>query len=218
MSQPIVNGHIVRIRYVWERNGGHVYVCRTYRIQARPAGSTTLEVAYVADKQMAPVLCSVIGPAWNYQGSWCRRLLPAWDGSPDETVNNGPYATLPIGDTLPSQVCSLLHLFSDVSVSRHHGKMYLPSPTDIESNNGQPTATHLTALAGVCTQLVATHTAIPPGFGNILSIRACVGVGTPSGVRLVTSANPGLHFGTQRRRAMASKSPTSAPFDSTSVS
>jgi len=205
MAQPIVNGSIVLGRFVWEKEGHHAFVCRRFRISPRPAGSTTLDAAVLLDHQFAPLLCSCVAAAWNYIGVWCRCLLPTWDGSPDETWNDGPYAPFGSGDPLPGQVAGLLTLKTATVPKPRTGHIYLPPPDESGNDAGVPSAGYMAALSTLATWLESTHQEIIPGFFTPLGARAAVwSFGSSVGSEVV-EVTPSVLWATQGRRSGTKK-------------
>jgi len=201
MAQILTNGNIVLGRFVWEKDGHHIYVCRRFQLSPRPNGMNTLHAAEVLDHQFGPVLCSLVCDAWNYLGCWCRRLLPAWDGSPDENWTDGPYPTWGSGEPLPPQVSGLLTLYNSVVPPRRPGHIYLPPADESANDNGVPSAAYLAAMNIAAAWLQTTHTEIPSGLLSPAGFRAVVWTaGSLVGIQ-VNNVLVSEMWATQRRRS-----------------
>jgi len=212
MGQPLTTGSIVLGRFVWERDGQHAYVIKHFRLSPRPVGFDTAGMAWLLDNQFAPSLCACAASAWNYLGTWCRRVIPAWDGSPDDTVNNGPYAAWDTDDPLPPQTCGLILLESASPFQSQPGRIFLPSATESANNAGVPSAAYLTTLQAAAATFSTTQTSLVPGFGTAAGATPHLNGSSPSTTLAITAATAQPFWATQRRRSGTSKT-TPPPFE-----
>lgn len=205
MAQGIVAGSAVLGRFVWEKDGHHVYICRKFRVSPRPPGANTLAMAELLDRQYGPYLCSMVASAWNYLGCWCRCLLPTWDGSDDEVSFNGPYAPWGTADPLPAQVAGLIFLRTAAVPAIHIGRMYLPPADETANFDGKPTATYLAALANLAAWMEVPHQQVIAPHSTPLGATPIVWSSGSTFSRIVVSCSAGALWATQRRRAGTQK-------------
>lgn len=205
MAQPLNPNSIVLARFVWTIAGHYAYVIRPFIINPRPPGMDTSHAAVLIDNQFAPILCGLTSQACLYQGTWVRRLLPAWDGSPDETHNGGPYPHYSLAVPLPPQVCGLIRFQGTHVAGPMTGRIFTPCPPEDASSNGAPTSAFWAALLAAGTQLITTHVQTIPPLATAAGARVVLYDAQAPRLAQATGVTASGKWATQRRRAGMSK-------------
>lgn len=155
-------GDIIQVKFVTRLDDQTAYNVRHWQVVNKAGtGATIAQFMDAINTVFRTDYLAVLNANAEYRGVTCQRVYPL--PADNEVFQSDPDIGAVAGDPLPRQTCGLISLRTGIAGKRNRGRVYIPFPSEADSNaTPAPSATYITrlgTLGGLFTTAVAWGTA-----------------------------------------------------------
>lgn len=174
MATVIPTGELIRVRF-WVQDGDQAAVNTIYYLTtgANTGGLTDQEACDSLQIQYNPLYVAVLNNNAEWRGVQMQivtepPLIPVFNNSNPLVGTAGAIA-------LPKQTCSLVQYQSNFAGRKYRGRIYIPFPASADTSlDGKPSASYLTRLLDIQTQLANTSFLNDTGGTKFIAVQQVI--------------------------------------------